>query len=447
MLAVFSTACSSSSSDSSSSSSGDSSSSSNKKADSKGSAKVSVKTECELKEKDLVLHQGQTKEFSYSCSIAQDVRGKTLTISYTPNSAIELAPTQFPIPDEEELTGDFTLKGLQISSTVKISTTVQVSIKIASYTEDFQFKVTQPYIPKIGEFTITPISPKNAAGPGAVSLGTLNRKLVVYKNDLYVFQGDKYFVSSNGINWTEKAAPNQKVGINTYVLYSEQSYLVFQDKLWALGTNNQIWSFDGNTWTSHNNANPKKALSFSHNDGTGVVWKDKIWLLSGDGNEDIHSSGDALNWSQAIASFPQRIEFFGAVVHQDQILAVGGTSSNKALDTVYSFDGKQVQKVGTLPKGNTTFGLELFAGGLVVVAGGYIDKGAAVLLKSLWYSPYGSYWHVIADDLTKGDTTDAPTGPIYSIVKWKPKTGSHSTKEALWISDNNKIYKITYTKS
>ena len=241
MLAVFSTAC-NSSSDSSSSSSGDSSSNDQKKADPKGSAKVSVKTECQLGNDNLVLGEGQTKEFSYSCSIAQDVRGKTLTISYTPNSALELAPTQFAIPDEEKLKGDFKVKGLQVSSTI------QASLKVASYSKEFQIAVTSAFIPKASQFTFTPITPTiNQIGGGTADkfAGDNARKLVVHQGKLYVFS-DTYFVSDDGITWTEKA--QIKDGVSE--LNRSSSYLSFKDKLWGWGTASNIFSStDGDTWT------------------------------------------------------------------------------------------------------------------------------------------------------------------------------------------------------
>ena len=354
------------------------------------------------------------------------------------------------IQDQDSLTGDFTLKGLQISSTVKISTTVQVSINMPSYTEDFQFTVTQPTIPKIGEFTVTVIPPKNADSSDDVSLGTGIRKLVVYNNDLYVFQNSKYFVSSNGINWTEKTnPPSKKYTGSDGIEYNasmqiNQSYVVKDNKLWALGTLLFIWSFDGSAWKNYNASNN---LVATHNVGASSIWDNKIWLFGSDIANKIQSSPNGLDWTESSIALPKKTLFFSAVQHQDEILLMGGSDvPNKvSYDQVYSFDDKQLQQEGTLPKSNFAYGLGAFAGGLVVVGGDYYDSKTLKSLNSLWYSPYGSYWTELTADWTQGGN-DAPTGRVYSMVKWQPKTGSHSNKEALWISDNNKIYKITYTK-
>ena len=441
MLAVFSNACSSSSSDSSSSSSEDSSSSSNdqKKADSKGSVPATPLPQCLKKTLDgQSVEEQEKKEFSYSCSIAQELRKQTLTISHTPNSAIKLAPTQIAIPDQDTLKGAFTVTGLEINSTI------QVSIKVASDTEDFQFAVTKPYIPKISDFKITAISPKVAGANTPVSFEeTDSRELVVYNDQLYVFEGGKYFVSSDGSNWTQKTAPTVTHKGKRYTLDLRQSYVVFQDKLWALGGIVNLWSFDGNTWKNHNKDD--KAAPASEF-GMSVVWDNKIWFITG-GARTIYWSSDGLDWTASPVAWIPTVNL-NSVAYQNQIFIAGGKSSSarESFDAVYSFDGKSLPKVATLPKKNMAFGLESFAGGLVVVGGGYFDdSGNPVTLNSLWYSPYGIKWHVIATDLTKGDTVDAPTGVIYSMVKWKPKTGSHANTEALWISDNKKIYQITYT--
>ena len=446
ILAVFSTACSSSSD-----SSGDSSSSKDSKSQKTEPPKVDTLPQCLKKTlNSQSLDKGQTKKFSYSCSIAQDVKNKTLTISHTPNSAIKLAPTQIAIPDQDFLKGDFMVKGLQIGSTVQISSTIQVSIKIKvdSDTEEFQFKVTQPYVPKIGEFTITPIPPKPSAD---IYLDTEPRRLTVYDNKLYVFEDGKYFFSSDGTNWIQKAPDVQKFEDSNGEeiiarIRPEQSFVVWGNKLWALGETILIWSRAGTTWENHN---PSKNLVVKHGDGASAIWDNKIWLFGSNSGKEIQSSPNGLDWATSSSvSLPKVTQFFSAIQHQNQIFLMGGANmkTKVSYDTVYSFDGKQFQQAGTLPKSNFGYGLEYFAGGLVVVGGDYFDDSKTrKSLNSLWYSPYGSYWYVIADDLTKGGT-DAPTGAVYSMVKWQPKKGSHSKEEALWISDNKKIYKITYTK-
>ena len=443
MLAVFSTACSSSSSDSSSS--GDSSSNDQKKADSKGSAKA-VKTECELKEKDLVLHQGQTKKFSYSCSIAQDVRGKTLTISYTPNSAIELAPTQFAIPDKATLDGDFKVKGLQISSTI------QVSLNVASYSEKFQIAVTSAFVPKASQFTFTQITPtlKKGSATTANKFGGGFKKLAVHRDKLYSFENNKYFVSDDGITWTEK--PKIKVGSS--IVTGRSSYLSFKGKLWGWGGRN-IFSYDDDNdqWTV------RTTDLFGYNDGSTVIFQGKAYLLFGEITRSIHSSSDGIKWNkeydyQPTGSSSDNFTGFDAVVHDKKIWIMGRLYTKvgqETAPTVFSYDGSNWKQEADLPptQGRSWYGAESFAGGLFVIGGGYRDsKHDYVALPSLVYSPYGSIWHTIIPDTAKKSGAGNGIKTVFDMQKWTPKTGSHKDKEALWVinAEDGLVYRITYNE-
>ena len=445
VLAVFSTACSSSSSDSSSS--GDSSSNDQKKADSKGSAKVSVKTECELKEKDLVLHQGQTKKFSYSCKIAQDVRGKTLTISHTPNSALELAPTQFAIPDEEKLKGDFKVKGLQVSSTI------QASLKVASYSEKFQIAVTSAFVPKASQFTFTQITPtlKKGSTTTAKKFTYAYRKLAVHGDKLYTFQDDKYFVSADGKTWTEKA---QIITADSKAVDGQSSYLSFEGKLWG-------WGFSNNIFSSTNGDRPwnrdPKILSFPHHKGSAVIFQKQAYLLLGNDSNTIHSSSDGINWTkkytyQQTGSNPDDFSDFDAVVHEDKIWIIGGSHDKAgkaiAFNAVFSYDGSHWKQETNLPETRYRSGTASFAGGLVVLGGGYRDKSNKHTDRtSLLYSPYGSTWYTIIADTAKKSGAGNGIKAVFDMQKWTPKEGDYKDTEALWvINKDGLVYRITYTK-
>ena len=381
------------------------------------------------------IEKGRTLKFFYDCTIAPKDYKQTAKLEYD-DKAIETSVKEITLPDQAKATGSFTVKGLQVGQT-------SIKIELGTSTE-LVLTVIPLYIPKISDFKITAISPKAAGTNTPVSFEETNsRELVVYNDQLYVFEGGKYFVSSDGSNWTQKTAPTVTHKSQEYTLDRRQSYVVFQDKLWALGGLINLWSFDGNTWKNHNK-DDKAAPSSEF--GMSVVWDNKIWFITG-GARTIYWSSDGLDWTASPVAWISTINL-NSVAYQNQIFIAGGKSSSaqESFDAVYSFDGKSLSKVATLPKKNMAFGLESFAGGLVVVGGGYFDdSGTGVTLNSLWYSPYGIKWHVIATDLTKGDTVDAPTGVIYSMVKWKPKTGSHANTEALWISDNKKIYQITYT--
>ena len=385
--------------------------------------------------------KGQTKKFPYSHPIAQDIKDKKLVITYD-QKLIELKTAEMTIPAQDTLKGSFTLKGLEAGSFTG-------SIKIASYTEDFQFTVTKPTIPKASQFTFTQITPTLKKGSTTTANKfTYNvRKLAVHQGKLYTFENDKYFVSADGKTWTEK--PRIRDG---KALSMAASYLSFKNKLWGWGEDNNIFSYDDDrdTWAKNT-----KVLPFSHHLGSSVLFQNRAYLLLGDrGKNIIGSSSDGINWEEKYKFQGEDIKFFDAVVHEGKIWVIGGANfdgeakpKNIPLKTVYSYDGSHWKQETDVPETRYFAGTASFAGGLIVLGG---QQDNSTPRTSLIYSPYGSTWHTIIPntaDKIGGAGGDDGIKTIFDMQKWTPKTGDYANTEALWVINRDElVYRITYTE-
>ncbi|HQM85998.1 MAG TPA: hypothetical protein PLD55_15065, partial [bacterium] len=109
--------------------------------------------------------------------------------------------------------------------------------------------------------------------------------LQVYDNKMWLIGGiifndyagtskNDVWYSTDGVNWTEATSNS---GITAGGGYSS---VVFDNKMWVIGTNKAWYSTDGINWTSAtmNNAFPTR----KHH--TSVVFNNKIWVIGGDGS-------------------------------------------------------------------------------------------------------------------------------------------------------------------
>ncbi len=143
--------------------------------------------------------------------------------------------------------------------------------------------------------------------------------------------------------------------------------VVFQNKLWILGGNeqyyygdektlkNDVWcSTDGKQWTQVTAAAPWAPRAYHQT----VVQAGKIFVLGG-GNyapryaahNDVWSSSDGVHWElvTAAAAWHPRI-WFSTVAYRDHIWVLGGWSNDPSRnwgDTWYSRDGKQWTELKT----------------------------------------------------------------------------------------------------
>ena len=147
------------------------------------------------------------------------------------------------------------------------------------------------------------------------------------------------------LGWTEATAHTP------FSPRTEQSAVVFNNAIWAIGGAdpdsqfyNDVWySSDGSTWTeaTANAAFGPRAGQRS------VVFDNKIWVIGGrDGNtmkplNDVWYSSDGVTWTEATANAPFAPRWdFGIAVYNGSIWVIGGTEDGIVHNDVwYSSDG------------------------------------------------------------------------------------------------------------
>jgi len=120
--------------------------------------------------------------------------------------------------------------------------------------------------------------------------------------------------SSDGVTWTKVLDETPYDG------YAEM--VVYHDKLWAI--KGSVWnSSDGVTWTQVLDKTPFGARSY----GECVVFQDKIWQL-GSGN-DVWNTSDGVTWTCVLKDAPFESRFGSAVAAYDGKLWLCGGAVNK----------------------------------------------------------------------------------------------------------------------
>ncbi len=183
---------------------------------------------------------------------------------------------------------------------------------------------------------------------GAVFKPRMKQKSVVFNDKMWIFGGigfisdmdsggrdysiaSETWHSDNGVKWTKE---NSNLPART-----DQSLIVFNDKLWSIGgvsmdslTVNDVWSSsDGIAWTRVTDSaafSPRSAHSC-------LVFDNKLWViggrLGGTKRSDVWYSSDGKNWSRGADSldFLSRIDL--CLVHDGKIWAIAGQDAT--LDT------------------------------------------------------------------------------------------------------------------
>ncbi|MVO08157.1 hypothetical protein GOQ30_03130 [Flavobacterium sp. TP390] len=146
-------------------------------------------------------------------------------------------------------------------------------------------------------------------------------------------------------NFTTRNLTNGTLGLNGFTLLNEHTTLVFQDKLWILGgENNGVRnSSDGVNWTVINSSPPFG----SRKNHSSVVFDNKMWVIGGKTNtvnnkNDVWFSTDGVTWTQATAaaSFSVR-QGHSSVVFDNKMWVIGGhlNASQSLNDVWFSTDG------------------------------------------------------------------------------------------------------------
>lgn len=184
----------------------------------------------------------------------------------------------------------------------------------------------------------------------------------------------------------------------------------YRDKVWVMGGDtgpyvsavptNDVWSFNGTTWTRHADAPWAKRSRF----GT-VVFQDKIWVLGGNAglytnlffSNDVWSF-DGTTWtSHGNAPWVYRKKM-GAIVYDNKLWVIAGESAGQALNDFWSFDGTTwvheinppIQLTPRSDVGATVFGGKLWLMGGNMVLGNYLNdvmSSAGDYLASASWAP------------------------------------------------------------
>ncbi|MEX2235099.1 MAG: hypothetical protein WD824_23245 [Cyclobacteriaceae bacterium] len=249
--------------------------------------------------------------------------------------------------------------------------------------------------------------------------------LVAFNNDLWMIGQKMAWTSKNGIQWEmhKKHDWGERISM---------SYVYFNNRFWISGgmdypTNtllNEIWSSaDGKTWArTVTNAewSPRKGHTL-------VVFNNKLWLFGGEVSvnedktpkehiNDIWSSTDGIRWTKVLDTAPWNGRFNPRLlVFKDRLWLVGGQGES---DIWRSDDGKNWTQVKTdCPwKDRYDYGAIVFDN-LMWVYGGR-ESNARNAYKDVWFSIDGSHWQL--------QTGSAP---------WTPRSGNNSVvfKDKLWL--------------
>ena len=207
-----------------------------------------------------------------------------------------------------------------------------------------------------------------------------------YKNDVWY--------SAGGSNWNTATTD---AAWSARILHSS---VVFDDKIWLLGgfdggNKNDVWySADGINWVEASTA----AAWSARRTHSSVVFDGKIWVLGGwDGSSyknDVWYSTDGINWSEASATAAWSARrAHSSVVFDDKIWVLGGSITNSGEinknDVWYSTDGiNWVEATTDAAWSARGFHSSVVFNGKIWVLGGYDNSRK----NDVWYSTDGINW-------------------------------------------------------
>jgi hypothetical protein len=185
---------------------------------------------------------------------------------------------------------------------------------------------------------------------------------------------------------------------------------VYDGKMWLVGgwnedsvpaRNSEVWnSCDGANWNCVNAAAPWSAR---HCMGT-VVYKNKMWIIGGDGNTDVWNSEDGITWNLITDTVPwgKRYKPYVLVFH-DTIWLMGGFdyyNGNGIVynDVWYTVDGASWVRATAdagWPGRGIIHGKVVFDDKMWILGGGlYFMPGILneTYYNDVWSSPDGIHW-------------------------------------------------------
>ncbi|MGB1038642.1 MAG: Kelch repeat-containing protein, partial [Bacteroidia bacterium] len=211
------------------------------------------------------------------------------------------------------------------------------------------------------------------------------------------------------------------------------------------GTKNDVWTYDGSTWTEVKGHDDDQLQSFYASDESQVVaFKNNLWVFVGTRN-NIHKSSDGVSWEnvKVKGSVIDTSHWKGkhghqVVVHDGKMWVIGGTNGGVASNDVWSStDGETWEKVkvydptGFTPR--TGHSAVSFKGKLWVIGG--IASGTAS--NDVWSSGDGKNW---TQELSNAPFS-ARTELECKVFKNHLFVISGSNKDDVWYSADGKTWK------
>ncbi|HTS18603.1 MAG TPA: putative Ig domain-containing protein [Verrucomicrobiae bacterium] len=226
---------------------------------------------------------------------------------------------------------------------------------------------------------------------------------VVFNNRMWVLGGNSggngsndVWSSSDGTNWT-KATPAAPWHARSY-----QAAVVFNGRMWVLGGGpgtgeegnyyNDVWSSsDGTNWTQATSAAPWSGRSAFGS----VVFNNQMWVLGGTGNSasylhDVWSSSNGTNWTQVTLSAPWSARYrLAAVVFNNRMWVLGGGNGSYLNDVWSTPDGTNWTEATPVAAwgGRTQLGVDAI-NNRIWVLGGFNGSH----LNDVWSSSDGTNW-------------------------------------------------------
>lgn len=216
---------------------------------------------------------------------------------------------------------------------------------------------------------------------------------------------------------------NPWILVNEQAPFSQRDGLLlveFKGKLWMFGgypfnppNNIHVWvSSDGENW-EYAATPPTELLRHAV---TPVVYKDKIWVISGDGKNDVWNSADGVNWTQIatdlpwgnryspyLFSFKGKLWLMGGFSWWDEsgtFVLPDGVPPEGFNDVWTSEDGITWEKVldhaPWAPRG-MTHGSIVFNNRMWIIGGGIKDADTIEAYNDVWSSEDGLVWEQMPD--------------------------------------------------
>jgi len=223
--------------------------------------------------------------------------------------------------------------------------------------------------------------------------------LLAFNDDLWMVGQQRAWQSTNGLDWRAYDKYDWGERISTTAVF-------FKNRIWVSGgmeyaTNrflNEIWSSgDGRSWNKaveHAEWSPRKNHSV-------VVFKNQLWLFGGETSVDEHkapdefvndvwTSSDGMRWTKVLDEAPWAVRGNPRlIVFKDKLWLVGGQGHS---DVWNSSDGKSWKKVAEESpwKDRYDYGL-MSLDNLMWVYGGR-ESNPRNAYNDVWFSPDGKNW-------------------------------------------------------